>query len=78
MKTLIKNMKALRLYFIRRSYFIWNKYFRSDKVKTQNCRMYSRKQIEKQMREYCANQNENFGELSNPQPSEMVTTHRYQ
>lgn len=77
MKTLIKKLKALRLYFVRRSYFIWNKYFRSDKVKTQNGRIYSRKQIEKQMREYCTNQNENFGELSHPQPNEMVTTHRY-
>ena len=47
MKTLIEKLKALRLYFVRRSYFIWNKYFRSDKVKTQNGRIYSRKQIEK-------------------------------
>jgi hypothetical protein len=54
-KRLIEKLKALRLYFVRRSYFIWNKYFRSDKVKTQNGRIYSRKQIEKQMREYCAN-----------------------
>jgi hypothetical protein len=75
MKSLIEKLKALRLYFVRRSYFIWNKYFRSDKVKTQNGRIYSRKQI---MREYCANQNENFGELSHPQSNEMVTTHRYQ
>lgn len=78
MKTLFEKLKALRLYFVRRSYFIWNKYFHSDKVKTQNGRIYSRKQIEKQMREYCANQNENFGELPHPQPNEMVTTHRHQ
>jgi hypothetical protein len=77
-KRLIEKLKALRLYFVRRSYFIWNKYFRSDKVKTQNGRIYSRKQIEKQMREYCANQNENFGELSHPQQNEKVYTHRYQ
>jgi hypothetical protein len=77
-KRLIEKLKALRLYFVRRSYFIWNKYFRSDKVKTQNGRIYSRKQIEKQMREYCANQNENFGELSRPQQNEKVYTHRYQ
>jgi hypothetical protein len=77
-KRLIEKLKALRLYFVRRSYFIWNKYFRSDKVKTQNGRIYSRKQIEKQMCEYCANQNENFGELSHPQQNEKVYTHRYQ
>ena len=67
MKTLIEKLKALRLYFVRCSYFIWNKYFRSDKVKTQNGRIYSRKLIEKKMQDYCANQNENFGELSHPQ-----------
>lgn len=77
-KRLFEKLKALHLYFVRRSYFIWNKYFRSDKVKTKNGRIYSRKLIEKQMREYCENQNENFGELSHPQPNEMVTTHRYQ
>ncbi len=59
-KRLIEKLKALRLYFVRRSYFICNKYFRSDKVKTQNGRIYSRKQIEKQMREYCTNHNENL------------------
>jgi hypothetical protein len=59
-------------------YFVWNKYFRSDKVKTQNGRIYSRKQIEKQMCEYYTNQNENFGELSHPQQNEKVCTHRYQ
>ena len=30
------------------------------------------------MREYCANQNENFGELSHPQQNEKVYTYRYQ
>ena len=78
MKTLIEKLKALRLYLVRCSYFIWNKYFRSDKVKTQNGRIYSRKQIEKQMRDYCANQSENFGELSHPQQNKNSCTHRYQ
>ena len=55
-----------------------NKYFRSDEVKTQNGRIYSRKQIEKQMRDYCANQSENFGELSHPQQNKNSCTHRYQ
>jgi hypothetical protein len=75
MKTLIEKLKALRLYLVRCSYFIWNKYFRSDKVKTQNGRIYSRKEIKKQIRECCTNQNGNFGDLSHPQQNEKVCTH---
>ena len=78
MKTLIEKLKALYLYFIRFIYFIWYKYFCSDKVKTRNGIIYSRKLIKKHMHEYCANQNENFGEVSHPQQNEHVCTHRYQ
>jgi|GEM_PF-3832815 len=77
MKTLIEMQKVLHLYFVRCIYFIW-KLFRSDKIKTQNGRIYSRKQLIKQRDEYDKNQNEKFSELSHPQPNEMVTTHKYQ
>jgi hypothetical protein len=76
MKTLIEKLKALRLYFVRCSYFIWNKYFRSDKVKTLNNRVYSRKQLAKETKEYCMNRNENFGELQHPTKHNIGTTHR--
>ena len=72
---MIEKLKALILYSLRIIYFIWNKYFRSDKVKMQNGRIYSRKQIVKQMREYCANQDENFGELSHPQQNRNGYSH---
>lgn len=75
MKKLIEKLKALRLYFVRCSYFILNKYFRSDKV-TLNNRVYSRKQVAKEMKEYCMNQNENFGELQHPTKYNKGTTHR--
>lgn len=54
----------------------YNKYFRSDKIKTQNGRIYSRKQIKKEMEKYMENDNEEFGEIHHPNINK-VTIHRY-
>lgn len=74
MKSLFKKLKQ---YFFRSIYFIWNKYLRSDKVYTQNGRIYSRKEIQKQMNEYSDyfENNKCFGELSHPSQDEKVFTH---
>lgn len=67
-KKLIKKLK----YSI---YFIWNKYFRSDKVYTQNGRIYSRKEFSKEILKYSENKvSVSFGELSHPTPNDKVST----
>lgn len=62
-KYLIEKLKLLHLYFIRCSYFVFNKYFSSDKIKTKNGNIYSRKLIKQMMDEYNKKQNKNFGEI---------------
>lgn len=43
------------LMFKRYLYFIWNRYLRSDQVKTINGRIYSRKALRKAIKEYSEN-----------------------